>query len=176
VSSSSCDEAGRAMQTLANLDPPVRTLVLSPGPGDLDGQTDCLRSLASKEIQFGDASVTGNWFIIDDLASLKNELESTFVPAEMVKPSCTLVLSPDPVVGARISVLIDGQKIPEDDQYGWKGDSVTIPGSNRARATVTLKGEYCERLRQFRYDTVEVRFGCPIAQLEKKRRNGYFKT
>lgn len=182
VSSDVCQDAERAVQALAKLNPPVRTLVLSPGPGDPEGKADCLRALseaAATGVQARDASMTSEGFNTGTLDSLKSYLESTFVPSQMSKPSCTLELGSDPMPNSRFGVFVDGQPIPENTQHGWWVTRHRDTHGGPILSTVTLYGEYCTRLKQYRYNTVEVRYDCSIAQLETpkgKGRGGYCKT
>ena len=184
ASSNGCQEAVQAVQFLANLNPPVRTLVLSPGAGDPMGRSDCLQPLAqaAPPTQGRDASIKSDGFSTDDLTSLEAVLESTFVSGPVVHPSCEVVLWPDPVNNARVAVTIDDHLIPEDGYNGWvlQTSRVSGPDGGRTLATVSLRGQYCKRLQQFRYNKVEVTYDClPIARLDRPRigqRAHYCKT
>lgn len=175
VSSDPCQEAVRAVQAFAKLNPPVRTLVLSPGPGDPEGKADCLRALsqgAAKDMQARDASMPSDGFNTGNLASLMELLESTFVPTQMPRPSCTLELGSDPMPNSRFAVFVDGQPIPESKQHGWWVTRYHETPGAPILSTVTLYGEYCTRLQQYRYNSVEVRYDCSIARLEPPKGKG----
>jgi hypothetical protein len=181
VAVSPCRDAILAVQTLANMTPPVRTLVLSPATGDPMGKSDCLQALAQaaepKVGRDGGANRTGG-FTIDDVAGLASTLESTFLLGPTAQPSCEVVLSPQPVPKARYAVLVDDQVIPEDEFNGWYLQTTSVPGPDGGQTmssdggqaahrdggvstiAVSLRGEYCKRLRQFRYKKVEVKYDC----------------
>jgi hypothetical protein len=175
VSGGPCREASLAVQALANMPIPVRTLVLSPAPG---APEDCLQDLAKAAAPKSgrDGGADRNGFTADDVASLAVTLESTFLLAPTAEPSCEVVLSPPPVAKARYNVLVDGQAIPYDKFNGWDFQDPSVsdadgglmwspdggqhPDGGVAPVTVSLRGEYCKRLRQFRYIRVEVKYDC----------------
>jgi hypothetical protein len=168
VSSGACQEATRMVQALAKLVPPVQTLVLSPAPSDSSESAECLRTLgdAATGYQARDASIQSRTFTTDEVKSLEATLEKTFLPGQMAKPACYVVLDPVPLSNA-FSVYVDGHMIPEDDNHGYKVVQFRGVTSDKLVVTVSLTGEYCTRLQQYRYDSVEVAYDCRITRLDR---------
>ncbi len=180
VDEGACQDAARIVQAMAKLEPPIRTLVFSPGSRELVERTECLRRLgaAASANQTDDASWASEGFTTDDAKSLEKALEATFLPDRLEEPSCEVKLGPEPTSNARFSVYVDGQMIPEDDDNGWEVRTTRASYESPVVVSVSLTGEYCRRLKQHRFDQVQVTYDCRIARLDGPHRGGrrYCKT
>jgi Mg-chelatase subunit ChlD len=72
-------------------------------------------------------------------------------------PPCSLVLDPAPTAPELVSVYLDNQEIPYNSANGWVFDSAGDAGDSRR---ITIVGEYCKRIEQSRYSSIEARYGC----------------
>jgi hypothetical protein len=87
--------------------------------------------------------------------TLQLTLEQIFGGVE--KTSCLLDLNPPPRPSEPVAVYVDDQQIPHNSDNGWDFDP---EGDAAATSRVRIVGQYCDRIEQFRYRTIEARFGC----------------
>ncbi len=140
----------------------VRVLVLALGPeldgGDLGGAS-CLRELARRGSPPGLDGPAGVYQAVDP-AQLEAALQRMF--GGFARPSCVVELRAVPLDPAKVRVLVDGRQIPRSAASGWDFDP---PGHARIR----FHGRMCAELERFRYEKVEVRFGCIPCTTEEGR-------
>jgi hypothetical protein len=153
--SSACQEAVAQVQALSNQG--INVLVLAVGAeltDDPAGPPSCLDQMA----QAGGmpSSLSGPaYYSAASPESLQTTIESIF--GGLVNLSCRFELDPAPTASAEVSVELDGQPIPRDrsHNHGWDFDP---PG---ATGYIRIFGEYCDRIRHFRYSTVGASYTCP---------------
>ena len=133
----------------------IKVVVLEVGAelnDDPAGPPDCLDQMA----QAGGMpqSLTGpGYYSADSPESLRETTEHIFGGVE--RTDCSFELNPKPDTGTLVTVYVDGEPIPRSRDHGWDFD----PAGKMGR--ITFFGEYCDRIHQFRYSTIEAHFACP---------------
>ena len=147
--SNACQDAVAQVAALAS--DHITVLVLAVG-AELDddpaGPPNCLSRMA----QVGGKQV----YSAASPESLQATIEQIFGGVQ--EASCSLDLSPAPGSPPMVSVYLDGQPIPKNDYNGWKYVSASDAGDP---PRIEITGEYCNRIKQFRYSTIVAHYDCP---------------
>jgi hypothetical protein len=87
--------------------------------------------------------------------SLQTTIEYIF--GGLARASCRFALGSAPTSPAEVSVELDGQKMPRDQNHedGWDFDP---PG---AMGSIRIFGQYCDRIQHFQYSAIVVSYSCP---------------
>lgn len=72
---------------------------------------------------------------------------------------CSFELDAVPPDSNFIGVYLDGNQIPKDTDHGWTYRPPTV--APMKKATITLNGSFCDGLKDGKYKTFKVLFGCP---------------
>jgi hypothetical protein len=91
----------------------------------------------------------------NDAASLATAMQT--IARSIIQCTFELVdVPPDPNF---MGVYLDGNQVPKDPGNGWAYSPPTTAPTKKAR--VTLNGSYCDGLKDGKYKTFKVLFGCP---------------
>ena len=153
--SDACHDAVAQVQALFR--DSIDVLVLAVGAGlndDPAGPPNCLDQLA-REGGMPQATTGRKYYSAASPETLQLTLEQIFGGVE--KTSCLLDLNPPPRPSEPVAVYVDDQQIPHNSDNGWDFDP---EGDAAATSRVRIVGQYCDRIEQFRYRTIEARFGC----------------
>jgi hypothetical protein len=156
VVSDACKDAVAQVQALA-VDK-IWVLVLAVGAeltDDPSGMPNCLDQMA-REGAMPQSSFGRGYYSAASPAALQSTLEQIFGGVE--KTSCLLELDPPPRSIDPVAVYLDDQQIPYNSDNGWDFDPV---GDAEATSRIRICGEYCDRIKQFRYSKIQAKFGCP---------------
>jgi hypothetical protein len=153
--SDACQDAVAEVQALVR--DGINVLVLAVGAeltDDPEGPPNCLDQMA----QAGgmQSSAGREYYSAASPESLQETLEQIFGGVE--RTSCFLELDPPPPSPTLVAVYLDGQEIPRNPDHGWDFDLV---GDADPTSRIRILGEYCDRIEQFRYTSIQARFGCP---------------
>jgi hypothetical protein len=153
--SDACQDAVAQAQALASDE--INVLVLAVGAeltDDPAGPPNCLDQMAHAGGM--PQSTTGReYYSVASPEALQLTLEQIFGGVE--KTSCLLELNPPPRSTEPVAVYLDKQQIPHNSDNGWDFDP---EGDAAATSRVRIVGQYCDRIEEFRYQTIEARFGC----------------
>jgi len=155
--SDACQDAVAQVQALVR--DGIKVLVLAVGGGltdDPEGPPNCLDQMAQAG---GMQSSSGReYYSAASPEFLRETLEKIFGGVEQT--SCSLDLGPPSPSPALVAVYVDGQEIPRNPDDGWDFDPV---GDADPTSRISIYGEYCDRIHQFRYSSIQAKFGCPPA-------------
>jgi hypothetical protein len=154
--SDACQDAVAQVQALVQ--DQIDVLVLAVGAeltDDPAGPPNCLDQLAH-EGGMPQSTTTGRaYYSVASPEALQLTLEQIFGGVE--KTSCLLDLYPPPGPNEPVAVYLDKKQIPHNSDNGWDFDP---EGDAAVTSRVRIVGQYCDRIEEFRYQTIEARFGC----------------
>jgi hypothetical protein len=147
------DEDGPREQIEALYAAGVRTAVMGiPGTSAYADQLDAYARAGGLESSDGDTS----YYAITEAGGLEAlEAALTAITRQLVQ-TCVLELDEPPPDPNKVNVRIEGEFVPQQGADGWELD---VPDAGPA--TVTLKGETCERVEADGVESISVLFGCP---------------
>jgi hypothetical protein len=152
---SACQDAVAQVQALWSQG--INVLVLSVGAeltDDPAGPPDCLDQMAQAGGMPKSPPGPG-YYSAASPESLQTTIEYIFGGLERF--SCRFALGSAPTSPAEVSVELDGQKMPRDQNHedGWDFDPPGVMGSIR------VFGQYCDQIQHFRYSAIVVSYICP---------------
>jgi von Willebrand factor type A domain len=154
--SDACQDAVAQVQALG-VDK-IQVLVLAVGAeltGDPSGPPNCLDLMAQQGGMPQSGSGRG-YYSAASPDALQSTLKQIFGGVE--ETSCLLDLYPPPSSTDPVAVYLDDQQIPYNPDNGWVFDPV---GDAEAESRVRIVGEYCDQIHQFRFSSIQAKFGCP---------------
>jgi hypothetical protein len=151
-----CQDAVAQVQALWSQG--INVLVLSVGAeltDDPAGPPDCLDQMAQAG-GMPKAPPGPGYYSAASLESLETTIEYIF--GGLARASCQFALGSAPTSPAEVSVELDGQKMPRDQNHedGWDFDP---PG---AMGSIRIFGQYCDRIQHFQYSAIVVSYTCPL--------------
>ena len=145
---SACQDAVDQVDALAHDHITVMVVAVGAEPNDdPEGSPECLEQMA----QAGGMP----YYSAASPDDLQTTIEQIFGGVE--RTSCSFELTPPPTSPDLVSVYLDGQQIPRNQEDGWDFDSA---GDAGATQDIRIYGEYCHRIEHFRYSSIQARYGC----------------
>jgi hypothetical protein len=150
-----CRDAVSQVDALAGQNIGVLVLAVGAEPNDDPaGPPDCLDQMAQAG-GMPKSSTGPGYYSVASPESLQETMEYIF--GGLARSSCRFALVPAPDSTAQVTVYLDRDEIPRDQnrENGWDFD----PAGERGN--VRIFGEYCDRIEHFRYSTIGASYRCP---------------